>query len=288
MKVITSISELQHILANYHQEQVAFVPTMGCLHQGHLSLIRKAKRLADIVVVSIYVNPLQFNDKNDLKNYPKPFETDIQLCQEEGVDFVFHPENLYANTPMQVALHVNNLSQSLCGLHRPGHFDGMITVVNILFNIIRPDLAIFGEKDFQQLSIIRHMVADLHMPIDIIAGETVREQDGLALSSRNRHLTAEQRRQAAAIPQALQAVIQTYQTNKAIPSCLAAGQNILDAHGIKPDYFGVYDEQHLQAVNSLTTHDPIPARVFIAATIGSTRLIDNMPLITPPAKDTQP
>ena len=280
MKVITSISELQHHLANYQQEQIAFVPTMGCLHEGHLSLIRKAKRLADIVVVSIYVNPLQFNDKNDLKHYPQPFEADIQHCQNEGVDFVFHPENLYASTPMQVALHVNSLSQSLCGLHRPGHFDGMITVVNMLFNIVRPDLAIFGEKDFQQLSIIRHMVADLHMPIDIIAGETVREQDGLALSSRNQHLTAEQRQIALAIPQALQAVVDTWQSNRNIQHCLAAGQHILDTHNIKPDYFGIYDEQHLQAMTSFNTDDPIPVRVFIAATIGSTRLIDNMPLIT--------
>jgi len=280
MKVITSISELQHHLASYQQEQIAFVPTMGCLHEGHLGLIRKAKRLADIVVVSIYVNPLQFNDKNDLKHYPQPFEADIQHCQNEGVDFVFHPENLYANTPMQVALHVNNLSQSLCGLHRPRHFDGMITVVNMLFNIVRPDLAIFGEKDFQQLSIIRHMVADLHMPIDIIAGETVREQDGLALSSRNQHLTTEQRRIAVAIPQSLQAVVDTWQSNKNIQCCLAAGQHILDTHNIKPDYFGIYDEQHLQTVTRLNTNDPIAARVFIAATIGSTRLIDNMPLIT--------
>ncbi len=280
MKVITSISELQHHLANYQQEQIAFVPTMGCLHEGHVSLIRKAKRLADIVVVSIYVNPLQFNDKNDLKHYPQPFEADIQHCKNEGVDFVFHPENLYANTPMQVALHVNSLSQSLCGLHRPGHFDGMVTVVNMLFNIVRPDLAIFGEKDFQQLSIIRHMVADLHMPIDIIAGETVREQDGLALSSRNQHLTAEQRQIALAIPQALQAVVDTWQNNQDIQCCLAAGQHILDTHNIKPDYFGIYDEQHLQAMTSLNADDLTPARVFIAATIGSTRLIDNMPLIT--------
>jgi len=280
MKVITSIAELQHHLANYQQEQIAFVPTMGCLHQGHLSLIRKAKRLADIVVVSIYVNPLQFNDKNDLKHYPQPFETDIQHCENEGVDFVFHPDNLYANTPMQVALHVNSLSQRLCGLHRPGHFDGMITVVNMLFNIVRPNLAIFGEKDFQQLTIIRHMVADLHMPIDIIAGETVREADGLALSSRNQHLTAEQRRQAVAIPQALRAVISAWQSQQHLQNALAAGQNILDANNIQPDYFGIYDEQQLQEVTTLNANAAIAARVFIAANIGSTRLIDNMPLTT--------
>jgi len=280
MKVITSIAELQHHLANYQQEQIAFVPTMGCLHQGHLSLIRKAKRLADIVVVSIYVNPLQFNDKNDLKHYPQPFETDIQHCKNEGVDFVFHPDSLYANTPMQVALHVNSLSQRLCGLHRPGHFDGMITVVNMLFNIVRPNLAIFGEKDFQQLTIIRHMVADLHMPIDIIAGETVREADGLALSSRNQHLTAEQRRQAVAIPQALRAVISAWQSQQHLQNALAAGQNILDANNIQPDYFGIYDEQQLQEVTTLDANTAIAARVFIAANIGSTRLIDNMPLTT--------
>lgn len=282
MKVITSIAELQHTLASYPQERIAFVPTMGCLHQGHLSLIRKARRLADIVVVSIYVNPLQFNDANDLQHYPKPFQADIQHCQDEGVDFVFHPENLYANTSMQVGLHVNNLSQSLCGSHRPDHFDGMITVVNILFNIVRPDLALFGEKDFQQLSIIRHMVTDLHMPIDIVAGETVREDDGLALSSRNQHLTPEQRHIASAIPQALQAVVQAYQAQNNLESCLAAGQAILDAQSITPDYFGIYDEHHLQAINTFNPN--VAMRVFIAANIGTTRLIDNMPLL-PPAKD---
>ncbi|MDQ7002819.1 MAG: pantoate--beta-alanine ligase [Ghiorsea sp.] len=282
MKVITSIAELQHHLASYPQERIALVPTMGCLHQGHLSLIRKARRLADIVVVSIYVNPLQFNDPNDLQHYPKPLNSDIQHCQNEGVDLVFHPENLYGNTAMQVGLHVNTLSQSLCGLHRPGHFDGMITVVNILFNIVRPDLAIFGEKDFQQLSIIRHMVADLHMPIDIIAGETIREDGGLALSSRNQHLTPEQQRIAAAIPQALQAVAQAYQDNNNLEFCLATGQAILDAQAIKTDYFGIYDEHHLQSINTFNPN--ITMRVFIAAHIGTTRLIDNMPLL-PPLKD---
>lgn len=285
MKVITSITELQHALTSYHQEQVALVPTMGCLHEGHLSLIRKAKRLADIVVVSIYVNPLQFNDQHDLQHYPKPFTADIAQCQQAGVDFVFHPESLYTATPMPVALHVNTLSQSLCGLHRPGHFDGMITVVNILFNIVRPDLALFGEKDFQQLSIIRHMVVDLHMPIEIIAGETVREQDGLALSSRNQHLTTKQRHQAAFIPQALQAVIQAFDQGQSLEHCLAAGQTILDDHGMTPDYFGIYDEQQLQPVLEFDADNPIGMRVFIAVKVGTTRLIDNMPLPTQTNKD---
>jgi len=286
LKVITSITELQHVLASYHQEQIALVPTMGCLHEGHLSLIRKAKRLADVVVVSIYVNPLQFNDPQDLQHYPKPFAADIAQCQQAGVDFVFHPDNLYAAPPMQVALHVNTLSQSLCGLHRPGHFDGMITVVNILFNIVRPDLALFGEKDFQQLSIIRHMVVDLHMPIEIIAGETVREQDGLALSSRNQHLTVEQRHQAAYIPQALQAVIQAFEQGQDLKHCLAAGQHILDAHGMVADYFGIYDEQQLQPVLAFDADNPIAMRLFIAVKVGTTRLIDNIPLPTQPNKDT--
>ncbi|MDQ6981369.1 MAG: pantoate--beta-alanine ligase [Ghiorsea sp.] len=285
MKVITSIAELQHVLANYHQEQIALVPTMGCLHEGHLSLIRKAKRLADVVVVSIYVNPLQFNDAQDLQHYPKPFTADIALCQQAGVDFVFHPDNLYAEPPMQIALHVNTLSQSLCGLHRPGHFDGMITVVNILFNIVRPDLALFGEKDFQQLSIIRHMVVDLHMPIEIITGETVREHDGLALSSRNQHLSVEQRHAAAFIPKALQAVIQAAHQGGDIKDCLAAGQNILNTQGMTPDYFGIYDEQQLQPVHDFDVENHIPKRVFIAVKIGTTRLIDNMPLPTQPNKD---
>ncbi len=188
MKVISDIAQLQHHLASFDKEQIALVPTMGCLHEGHISLIQKAKRLADIVVVSIYVNPLQFGANEDLDNYPKPLEQDLSACEAEGVDFVFTPEQLYPEGSIQVGLHVNDLSQNLCGVSRPSHFDGVVTVVNILFNIVRPHLAIFGEKDFQQLTIIQRMVSDLYMGIEVIGAETVRETDGLAKSSRNRYL----------------------------------------------------------------------------------------------------
>ncbi|MDX8384017.1 MAG: pantoate--beta-alanine ligase, partial [Ghiorsea sp.] len=170
MKIITLADEMQHELANFRQEQIALVPTMGCLHEGHLSLIRQAKRLADVVVVSIYVNPLQFSQGEDLHAYPQPFADDAALCEAEGVDFIFHPQNLYPDSGMQVSLCVHDLSTKLCGAARQGHFDGVVTVVNMLFNLIQPNIAIFGEKDYQQLSIIRRMVSDLYMPIAIIEG----------------------------------------------------------------------------------------------------------------------
>ncbi len=177
---------------------------------------------------------------------------------------------------MQVGLHVNDLSQSLCGLHRPGHFDGVVTVVNILFNIVRPDIAIFGEKDFQQLSIIRHMVSDLHMPIEVVEGETIRETDGLAKSSRNRHLDKEQRQTASAIPQALRMMQHAVQQGLSLDQSLNTAKEYLHKHNITPDYFGVYDEHTLQPVTTLNHNESL--RIFIAADIGSTRLIDNKPL----------
>ncbi|MDQ6989121.1 MAG: pantoate--beta-alanine ligase, partial [Mariprofundaceae bacterium] len=208
MKVIESSADIRHVLGAYHKENIAFVPTMGCLHEGHLSLIRQAKRLADIVVVSIYVNPLQFGQGEDLEHYPQPFDQDAKLCAAAGVDILFHPHDLYPEQGLQVALHVCDLQHRLCGASRKGHFDGVVTVVNILFNLIQPQIAIFGEKDFQQLSIIRRMVADLHMPIEIIEGETVREADGLAKSSRNRYLNEAEREQAAELSTALNLMVQ--------------------------------------------------------------------------------
>ncbi len=276
MKVISSITELQHELANFDKEQVALVPTMGCLHEGHISLIQKAKRLADIVVVSIYVNPLQFGANEDLDNYPRTLEADIVACENEGVDFIFHPQNLYPEHGIQVGLHVDSLSQGLCGASRQGHFDGVVTVVNILFNIVQPQLAIFGEKDFQQLTIIQRMASDLHMPVEVIGAETVREEDGLAKSSRNTYLNAEQRTQAREISIALSLMQQAVAESLSLEDTLEIALAHLKKFGIQAEYLEICYTDSLQPAQSLDTDKPL--RALIAAKVGSTRLIDNMPL----------
>ncbi len=286
MKVISSITELQHELASFDKEQVALVPTMGCLHEGHISLIQKAKRLADIVVVSIYVNPLQFGVNEDLDSYPRTLETDIAMCEREGVNFIFHPQNLYPEDGIQVGLHVGGLSQGLCGASRQGHFDGVVTVVNILFNIIQPQLAIFGEKDFQQLAIIRRMVADLHMPVEVIGAETVREEDGLAKSSRNTYLNAEQRKQAAEISTALTLMQQAATEGLSLEDTLDIALAHLKQFDIQPEYLEICYTDSLLPAQSLDTDKPL--RALIAAKVGSTRLIDNMPLCPTTAANPDP
>jgi len=284
MNVCEQASELQHHLGNFRSEQIALVPTMGCLHEGHIALIRQAKRLADVVVVSIYVNPLQFGKNEDFSAYPQTWQQDLAICEAEGVDFVFHPDSLYHDnlcpaSGLQVGLHVNSLSQHLCGLSRPGHFDGVVTVVNILFNIVQPNIAVFGEKDFQQLSIIQRMTTDLYMPIQIIAGETVREADGLAKSSRNVYLNEQQRIQAAQIPATLHFMQQTAKETDDYEQTMLAGQQHLQKHAISPEYLQICHKQSLEPVNTLENKEYL--RIFIAAPIGSARLIDNMPLIAP-------
>lgn len=276
MKIIRSIAELQLELGNYTLEQIGLVPTMGCLHEGHLSLIRKAKLLSDIVVVSIYVNPLQFAAHEDLDSYPKPFADDAELCLQEGVDIIFHPTNLYPEQGIAVGLHVQQLNQQLCGASRLGHFDGVATVVCILLNIIRPSLAIFGEKDFQQLSIIRRMVSDLYMPIEIITGETIRETDGLAKSSRNRYLNALARKKASHLFGCLTLVREKVTQGLSIPDALSAGLFYLQQQDIQPEYLSICSEHTLQPANQFIGVTPL--RIFIAANIGSARLIDNIPL----------
>ena len=258
------------------QKTIAFVPTMGCLHQGHLSLITQAKTLADIVVVSIYVNPLQFSPNEDLATYPRPFESDAKLCAEAGVDFLFHPATLYPKKSPKITLHANELADCLCGASRPGHFDAVLTVVNTLFNIIQPDMAIFGEKDWQQLTILRRMVSDLHMPIAIIAAATMRQADGLALSSRNRYLSDTARQQAILLSQALQLMQTLAQAGEHDSNILkAAANHILQTANIDVEYL---DIRHATSLNNKRQLNQQPARAFIAAHIGQARLIDNVPL----------
>ena len=281
MKIARNTAEIRQQLQSLRsQKTIAFVPTMGCLHLGHLSLILQAKTLADIVVVSIYINPLQFSPTEDLSTYPRTFESDAKLCAEAGVDFIFHPATLYPQKSPEITLRANKLADCLCGASRPGHFDGVLTVVNILFNIIQPDMALFGEKDWQQLTILRRMVSDLQMPIDIIAAATMREADGLAMSSRNRYLSAAQRRQAVALSHALKAMQELAKAGeKDIEALKLNANNILQDANIKAEYLDVRSAYSLRNKHKLNlrAHQE-PARAFIAAHIGQTRLIDNIPL----------
>jgi len=283
MKICTTAAEIQHELGSFDNERIALVPTMGCLHEGHISLIDKAKRLADVVVVSIYVNPLQFGAHEDLDTYPRTFEADVQACKRAGVDFIFYPQHLYPEHGIEVRLKTGAMGQRLCGIRRKGHFDGVVTVVAILFHIIRPHLAIFGEKDFQQLTLIQRMVSDLYVPVEIIAGKTVREDDGLAKSSRNRYLNPQERKQAAAIYAAMQQMQTQAGKGDSVEAMLASGRDYLQAHGLEVEYLEICHESNLMPVQTLKP-DTF-ARIFVAARIGTTRLIDNMPLISNPAEE---
>jgi len=260
-----------------HHQVIAFVPTMGNLHDGHLSLVRKAKELADRVVVSIFVNPLQFNDKNDLDAYPRTLNEDIQLLTDIGCDLVFTPsvDIIYPHGMEQhTTVHVPDMDDKLCGLGRPGHFDGVATVVTKLFNMVQADIAVFGEKDFQQLLLIKKLVHDLSISIDIVGAATQREPSGLAMSSRNRRLSVPQRQQAALIYQllnelkvAIEADSMDYQTlqNNAL-------KQLSDA-GFEPEYVEICRNKDLLPATRNTDKS---LRILVAARMGQIRLIDNI------------
>jgi len=277
MIVAKTPRELRDTLAPLRgTKRIALVPTMGCLHEGHASLIRKARELADVVVVSIYVNPMQFGPDEDFGAYPRTFEADKATCEAEGTDIIFHPENLYTSGPPNITLNVAGLSDVLCGASRPGHFDGVATVVNILFNIVQPDIAVFGEKDWQQLAIIRRMAEDLHMAVEIVGCETVREPDGLAMSSRNRYLSAEERKRAIALHASIQKIAENVKKGeKNCENLLKRAKNSLKMKEIDPEYIEIRDASTLMETTRITDR---PARAFVAATIGKARLIDNIAL----------
>jgi len=264
---------------------VAFVPTMGNLHEGHMQLVRKAMQLADVVVVSIFVNPLQFGANEDLGNYPRTLAEDKQKLFAEGVNYLFYPgvEEIYPEgLDKQCRVTVPELSETLCGASRPGHFTGVATVVSKLFNIVQPDSAVFGKKDFQQLAIIEKMVEDLCMPIDIVGIETARDVDGLALSSRNGYLTKQERAIAPFIHATLQ------ELREAV-ACGFDNYVDLEKHareklksvGFEPDYVSVRDARTLKEVNPYTEQIVILA----AAKLGKTRLIDNVSITLDPGAD---
>jgi len=276
--VAKTTPELRSLLALPRRsgQTIALVPTMGCLHEGHATLIREARKLADIVVVSIYVNPLQFGPNEDFASYPRSFEADAAVCSDAGADIIFNPSNLYPDGAPLVSLMVNGLSDVLCGASRPGHFDGVATVVSILFNAVQPDMAVFGEKDWQQLAVIRRMVRDLHMPVEIIGIETVRENGGLAMSSRNRYLNKQELLTGRALNAALASMqLQAITGEKNAAVLLDAGLRVLATAGVTPEYLEIRAADSLDTLQSL--HE-MPARAFVAARIGKARLIDNISL----------
>jgi pantoate--beta-alanine ligase len=250
---------------------IALVPTMGALHEGHRSLIRAARTRADQVVVSIFVNPLQFGANEDLSRYPRTFDADLEVCGEEDVAVVFAPsvQDMY-HPDRQVSVRSGEMGRIVEGASRPGHFDGMLTVVLKLFHLVRPDVAVFGQKDAQQLAMIRRMVIDLDVPVEIVGAPTVRESDGLALSSRNRYLSADERQVALALSRALRAGA----AERAPSKIRAAAREVLDAAApeLELDYLALVDPATFRDVPESHTGEAVLA---VAARIGATRLIDN-------------
>lgn len=262
-------------------ERIALVPTMGALHEGHLTLVREARARANRVVVSIFVNPAQFGPGEDLAAYPRRLAADSALLVAEGVDLLWAPpvEEVYPQG-FATTISVAGLTADFCGAARPGHFDGVATVVAKLFNQVQPDCALFGEKDFQQLAMIRRMARDLDLVrphADAIIGvPTVREPDGLALSSRNQYLTAEERAAAAALPRAMQAATAQIAAGAPVAEALATlEQALIDAGFASVDYAALADAETLAQLHEQPRH---PARLLVAARMGRTRLIDNLPV----------
>lgn len=281
MKVRTTIEAMRAAsrVARLGGLRIGFVPTMGALHEGHLSLVRAAKAQCDAVVVSIFVNPLQFGPNEDLAKYPRTFERDCELLKKEDVDFVFAPtaEEMYSEKSLTYVT-VEGMSEKLCGRSRPGHFRGVTTVVAKLFHIVQPDLAFFGQKDAAQVAIIRRMVLDLNFPIAIVACPIVREPDGLAMSSRNAYLSPEQRKSALVLYRALQEIQRKFETGERDSSRLiAAGKAVIAQEtGARLDYLEIVDPDTLDPEAQVSK----TALVAIAAYVGNTRLIDNI-LLSP-------
>ena len=279
MKIVRTPAAMARLAAAWDRP-VALIPTMGALHAGHLALIDHARAVvgrAGWVIVSIFVNPLQFGPTEDLSKYPRPLRADLARCREHGADMVFHPDadRMYA-PGASVTVDETLLSGGLCGRSRPGHFRGVCTVVAMLFNLVRPTFAVFGQKDYQQLAIIRRMVRDLHFPLEILGAEIVREADGLALSSRNIYLSAEERAQAPVLRRALRKAAERARAGERNAAVLRAvmEHELASAPLARVDYAEVVDAESLQPVQSVEK----PALLALAVFFGRTRLIDNCPV----------
>lgn len=279
MKVVECPDRMREMAGEIRRkgERIALVPTMGYLHEGHLSLVRIARRNADRVVVSLFVNPLQFGPNEDLDRYPRDRARDEALCRAEGVDLLFCPEAgaLYASDA-STTISEDHLSRGLCGASRPGHFKGVCTVVAKLFHLCNPDVAVFGEKDAQQLRVIERMVRDLDFPVRIVRGPIVREPDGLALSSRNARLSPEERRQATCLRRALdRAETLVAEGERDVPVLTMEMRRILEAEPLaRIEYVQVVAEDCLSPLRLLDR----PALAALAVFVGTVRLIDNAPL----------
>ncbi|QFU21365.1 pantoate--beta-alanine ligase [Shewanella eurypsychrophilus] len=271
------ITQIREQVRTWHTkgETVAFVPTMGNLHLGHITLIKEAVKRADHVVASIFVNPMQFGQNEDLDAYPRTLAADQQALAEAGADLLFTPtpEIIYPKgMDQQTFIEVPEISNQLCGASRPGHFRGVATIVCKLFNIVQPDVALFGRKDYQQLLVIKTMVEDLSMPIDIIGVETIREDSGLAMSSRNGYLSQSQKDQAARLKQVIDAMSASIKQGAKIEETIEAATAELVQAGFSPDYLEVRSARDLSKVTA--GHDKLV--ILAAAYMGTTRLIDNL------------
>ncbi len=278
MQEISDIAALRAVVKRWRQAglRIGFVPTMGNLHAGHLALLKQAARDSDRVVASIFVNPLQFNVEADLEAYPRTPQHDQAALESIGVDALFYPDeaSMYPHGRKTVSqVEVMGLSAILEGAARPGHFVGMTTVVTKLFNCVQPDLAVFGEKDFQQLLLVRRLVADLNMPVEILGLATVREDDGLAMSSRNQRLSEQERKLAPTLYQQLCRVRESLrEENTEIKALEQAATEYLTEQGFIPEYFVIRDADSLYEVNNDTRNRVI----LVAVGLGDTRLIDNL------------
>ena len=281
MEIVKEISKMKEISKFWKRQgyKIAFVPTMGFLHGAHLALVKKAKELGDKTVVSIFVNPLQFGPKEDFREYPRDLERDLALLEKEKVDAVFIPETEEMYPPdFQTYVEVTKLTTGLCGAFRPGHFKGVTTVVLKLFNIINPDIAIFGEKDYQQLQVIKQMIKDLNLDIEIVAHPTVREKDGLAMSSRNIYLSSAERESAISLYKALLLAQKLIKEGERDSQKIKEEMEkfIYSFPFTKVQYIEFVDPQTLDPIDKINK----PVLCALAVYVGKARLIDNM-LITP-------
>ncbi len=276
MEVIREVKKMQAFSDDIRKEgkRIGFVPTMGYLHEGHLTLMDKAKELSDVLVISIFVNPIQFGPQEDLKQYPRDFERDKKLAYERGVDVIFYPkeEEMY-DKDFQTYVEVQKVTKNLCGLSRPGHFRGVATVVAKLFNIVKPHIAVFGKKDYQQLVTIKRMVKDLNFDIEIVGVDTVREEDGLAMSSRNEYLNEKERKAALCLYSSIKEVKRLYERGERTSKVLIKrAKEIIEAEPLaKIDYVKICDPETIEDIDKIEDK----GLFALAVKIGKARLIDN-------------